>query len=249
VRCCASRCSMAAAGRCFGEGPSPADQPQHQHRRGRWQNASLLRTAVALLLLYCVGGCSASVGDRCDARRTPAKTPQSVQQPVAPPDRHSPRVTPTSTLITARLSLQIRVSACRDPAFQWCVSNCAGGDGCVMLPPAVSKHAAAECTAACPAQFDHPVPMALRLLRWSCEDDCRRAGQHGSLMLMRGCGCNATPRHSLSRTSFEHWQPQQAPLVTCGTAALQREGLSAANSDTKSLPSRPRMTQNSVRAV
>ena len=81
----------------------------------------------------------------------------------------------TSALITTRLPLQMRVSACRDPAFQWCVSNCAGGDGCVMLPPAVSKRAAAECTAACPAQFDHPVPKLLRLLRWSCEDDCRCA--------------------------------------------------------------------------
>lgn len=60
----------------------------------------------------------------------------------------------------------------RDPAFQWCVGICAEGDGCVMLPPAL-KHASVECTAACPAQFDHPVPAAVRALRWSCEDDCK----------------------------------------------------------------------------
>ena len=60
--------------------------------------------------------------------------------------------------------------------FRWCVSNCAGGNGCVMLPPAITKRPAVECTAACPAQFDHPVPRSLRLLRWSCEGDCRCAG-------------------------------------------------------------------------
>lgn len=41
-----------------------------------------------------------------------------------------------------------------------------------MLPPAL-KHASVECTAACPAQFDHPVPAGVRALRWSCEDDCK----------------------------------------------------------------------------
>jgi hypothetical protein len=76
---------------------------------------------------------------------------------------------------------------CRDPAFQWCVRNCAGGDGCVMLPPALSGHAAVECTAACPGQFDHPVPAGVRLLRWSCADDCGCAGHvcSNSLVLVR----------------------------------------------------------------
>lgn len=60
----------------------------------------------------------------------------------------------------------------RDPAFRWCVDICSEGDGCVMLPPAL-KHTSVDCSAACPAQFDRPVPRAVQLLRWSCADDCK----------------------------------------------------------------------------
>jgi hypothetical protein len=176
MRRCASRCGMLAAGRRTGSGDLfRHDQPQHQRRPRHRQCASLSRTAVAWLALCCIGSCSASAGDRCDPSRTATRLQHLVEQLQAPPSpMHHTREGWKST--GSQIPNEMQGLACRDPAFRWCVSNCAGGDGCVMLPPAVSKHAAAECTAACPAQFDHPVPQALRLLRWSCEDDCRCAG-------------------------------------------------------------------------
>ena len=70
--------------------------------------------------------------------------------------------------------MNLFAACCRDPAFHWCVSGCAGGSGCVALPLGTAPMDA-DCRAACPLQRQHPPSLPVRLLRWSCRDDCRCA--------------------------------------------------------------------------
>ena len=60
----------------------------------------------------------------------------------------------------------------RDLAFRRCVGNCES-TGCIELRSGTQQLAAAGCNVACPSTNKMPVPAHLRLLRWSCTDDCR----------------------------------------------------------------------------
>lgn len=73
--------------------------------------------------------------------------------------------------------LALRVGSCtasvgdRDPLFKGCVRRCVmDGSGCVALP---GSEAAPVCNAMCVNQTANPAPKSLRLLGWSCRDDCR----------------------------------------------------------------------------
>lgn len=64
----------------------------------------------------------------------------------------------------------------RDPLFKGCVRRCiTDSTGCVSLH---DSQTAPDCSAACAGQKKHPAPMALKLLGWSCRDDCRYRCMH-----------------------------------------------------------------------